>query len=347
MPQVRGEAGAGAGRRDGTCPEPYNPSLEPSTLNAIPKPTSRRYVVKLVQELDGATAATFTAPSDRDRSKSVLADLQKTAGDFRALAGRALEAVAAGIVPRLRRAFTVQAGDQRLAHARPPSDRGWITLADGQQTLPAGRSTRSLPASSPASGAHPLRCSRPRHKSVRLSKQAAWGACMCASCSDMGWIVLAYDAWHVAGGALEAVAAGIVPSSGSHALSKRAARDSMRASKPACMGCTMPAGDWRTWPAGRWRQRAGGSVPRILPGCWSQACAAWWGRGRLLGTSWPATAPAGATHTPTCIRAGQPACMPSSAVHPRTACPDTRCAGAASGAQRAWARQVLGALGTL
>ena len=37
---------------------------------------ARRYVLKLVQELEGATAGTFTAPSDRDRSKSVLADLQ-------------------------------------------------------------------------------------------------------------------------------------------------------------------------------------------------------------------------------------------------------------------------------
>ena len=63
-----------------------------------------RYVLKLVQELEGATAGTFPAPSDRDRAKSVLADLQKTAGDFRAMAGRALDAVAAGIVPRLRRA---------------------------------------------------------------------------------------------------------------------------------------------------------------------------------------------------------------------------------------------------
>ena len=61
-----------------------------------------RYVLKLVQELEAATAGTFTAPSDRDRAKSVLADLQKTAGDFRAMAGKALDAVAAGIVPRLR-----------------------------------------------------------------------------------------------------------------------------------------------------------------------------------------------------------------------------------------------------
>ena len=61
-----------------------------------------RYVVKLAQELEAATQATFTAPSDRDRAKSVLADLHKTAGDFRGMTVRALEVVAAGIVPRLR-----------------------------------------------------------------------------------------------------------------------------------------------------------------------------------------------------------------------------------------------------
>ena len=59
-------------------------------------------MVKLVQELEAATQATFTAPSDRDRAKSVLADLQKTAGDFRSMTARAVDVVAAGIVPRLR-----------------------------------------------------------------------------------------------------------------------------------------------------------------------------------------------------------------------------------------------------
>ena len=57
---------------------------------------------KLLQELEGGALAVFPAPSDRDRVKSVLADLAKTASDFRIIASKGLDLVSNGILPRLR-----------------------------------------------------------------------------------------------------------------------------------------------------------------------------------------------------------------------------------------------------
>lgn len=70
---------------------------------AQPTPlVGRRYVGKLLQELEHGALAVFPAPSDRDRVKSVLADLQKTASDFRIIASKGLDLLANGILPRLR-----------------------------------------------------------------------------------------------------------------------------------------------------------------------------------------------------------------------------------------------------
>ncbi|WIA35384.1 hypothetical protein OEZ86_003832 [Tetradesmus obliquus] len=60
------------------------------------------YISKLRQELEGHAERLFTSPSEQDRLRSVLVDMTKTAGDFRAAAHKALEAVADGLLPRLR-----------------------------------------------------------------------------------------------------------------------------------------------------------------------------------------------------------------------------------------------------
>lgn len=44
----------------------------------------------------------FASQSDLDRLRSVLVDMTKTASDFRAAAAKALEALADGLLPRLR-----------------------------------------------------------------------------------------------------------------------------------------------------------------------------------------------------------------------------------------------------
>ncbi len=59
-------------------------------------------MLKLRDELEVQAAALFAAPADRERIKSVLADLAKTSSDFRHIAGRALDHLSAGILPRLR-----------------------------------------------------------------------------------------------------------------------------------------------------------------------------------------------------------------------------------------------------
>ncbi|KAF6250525.1 component of oligomeric golgi complex 4, partial [Scenedesmus sp. NREL 46B-D3] len=60
------------------------------------------YISKLRQELEGHAERLFTSASEQDRLRSVLVDMTKTAGDFRAAANKALEAVADGLLPRLR-----------------------------------------------------------------------------------------------------------------------------------------------------------------------------------------------------------------------------------------------------
>ncbi|KAK9830013.1 hypothetical protein WJX72_009198 [[Myrmecia] bisecta] len=64
--------------------------------------TSSMYVLKLRQELEEFTSQLFTALNDRDRIKSVLADLTKTSSDFKQITSRALDHLATGIMPRLR-----------------------------------------------------------------------------------------------------------------------------------------------------------------------------------------------------------------------------------------------------
>lgn len=61
-----------------------------------------RYVGKLRTDLESFAGDVFTAPSARDRVQSILADLKKTAGDFDAIAARAVEQLANGLMPRIR-----------------------------------------------------------------------------------------------------------------------------------------------------------------------------------------------------------------------------------------------------
>ena len=79
-----------------------------------------RYVLKLRTELEEQAAALFGAPSDRERIKSVLADLAKTSSDFKHIAGKALDHLSSGIVPRLRCALLVHP-EWRLINAFPLS----------------------------------------------------------------------------------------------------------------------------------------------------------------------------------------------------------------------------------
>ena len=68
------------------------------------------YIQKLRQELERTAQATPYAAPDKDRIRSCLGDLGKTAGDYRALSSSALEAVARGIVPRLRSNLDILTG---------------------------------------------------------------------------------------------------------------------------------------------------------------------------------------------------------------------------------------------
>ncbi len=63
---------------------------------------ARRYVGKLRGELEEGAFAVFSGAAERERAKSVLADLAKTASDFKAITGRALDTLSSAIVPRLR-----------------------------------------------------------------------------------------------------------------------------------------------------------------------------------------------------------------------------------------------------
>jgi len=68
------------------------------------------YIQKLRRELERTAQGTPYAASDKDRIRSCLGDLGKTAGDYRALSSSALEAVARGIVPRLRSNLDILTG---------------------------------------------------------------------------------------------------------------------------------------------------------------------------------------------------------------------------------------------
>ncbi|KAG2447879.1 hypothetical protein HYH02_007335 [Chlamydomonas schloesseri] len=60
------------------------------------------YAAKLRAELEAHTGGLLAAPADREKARLVLADLAKTGGDFRSLASRGLEALAEGLLPRLK-----------------------------------------------------------------------------------------------------------------------------------------------------------------------------------------------------------------------------------------------------
>jgi hypothetical protein len=63
---------------------------------------SGRYAQKLREELEDSSYEVFHAVNERERIKSVLADLSKTSSDFSVLASKALEQLSSGILPRLR-----------------------------------------------------------------------------------------------------------------------------------------------------------------------------------------------------------------------------------------------------
>ena len=83
-----------------------------------------RYVLKLRTELEEQAVALFSAPSDRERIKSVMADLAKTSSDFKHIAAKALDHLSSGIVPRLRCA----ASPHRERAARIASGRSFWRL---------------------------------------------------------------------------------------------------------------------------------------------------------------------------------------------------------------------------
>jgi hypothetical protein len=61
-----------------------------------------RYVGKLREELEESSYHFFASNNERERIKSVLADLSKTSSDFAHITARALEQLSTAIVPRLR-----------------------------------------------------------------------------------------------------------------------------------------------------------------------------------------------------------------------------------------------------
>ncbi|KAK9819498.1 hypothetical protein WJX81_007056 [Elliptochloris bilobata] len=96
---VAAQCGEGAGASG----DASQAAEQAAALNNADMSTS--YVLKLRAELEEQAAALFGAPSDRERIKSVLADLAKTSSDFKHIAGKALDHLSSGIVPRLRPAF--------------------------------------------------------------------------------------------------------------------------------------------------------------------------------------------------------------------------------------------------
>lgn len=62
----------------------------------------RRYVGKLREELEESSYHYFANSNERERIKSVLADLSKTSSDFAHITSRALEQLSTAIVPYLR-----------------------------------------------------------------------------------------------------------------------------------------------------------------------------------------------------------------------------------------------------
>ena len=61
-----------------------------------------RYVAKLRKQLEDACADIFSSTDDRERIRSVLSDLSKTAADFKQIVTRAAESFVVGLMPRVR-----------------------------------------------------------------------------------------------------------------------------------------------------------------------------------------------------------------------------------------------------
>lgn len=74
-------------------------------------------MLKLRGELEEQAAALFGAPSDRERIKSVLADLAKTSSDFKHIASKAVDHLSSGMVPCLRCASMPEHQGQGIAAA--------------------------------------------------------------------------------------------------------------------------------------------------------------------------------------------------------------------------------------
>ncbi|PSC72320.1 conserved oligomeric Golgi complex subunit 4 isoform B [Micractinium conductrix] len=98
-------AGA-SGRLVGAAPaelgEPPGPAAAASAAAFNNAEVSSGYVGKLRQQLEDLAAQIFYQANDRDRIKLVLADLGKTASDFRQITTKALDQLCGGLMPRLR-----------------------------------------------------------------------------------------------------------------------------------------------------------------------------------------------------------------------------------------------------
>ncbi len=83
-----------------------------SALHAAPfnnAEMSAVYVTRLRTQLEELVVQLFQGPVDREKVKSVLADLGKTSTDFRGLATKALDTLCGGVMPRLRHVLDAMA----------------------------------------------------------------------------------------------------------------------------------------------------------------------------------------------------------------------------------------------
>jgi hypothetical protein len=126
-------AGAGARLAAAAPAAPGAPLSAAAAAAAAPlnnAEVSAGYAGKLREQLEGLAGRAFAAPHDRDRVSLVLADLSKTAADFRALAARGADGAVAALAPRLRPALDAAAAapyelDASAAAEAPPPGAGW------------------------------------------------------------------------------------------------------------------------------------------------------------------------------------------------------------------------------
>eukprot|EP00891_Asterochloris_glomerata_P008941 jgi/Astpho2/8941/Aster-02621 len=96
---LEGQWKVGTGELPGNA-APTDPAQHAAILNN--PDMSAMYVHKLRKELEDAASWLFRSPNDRERVRSVLDDLSKTAGDFAAISRRALDHLCNGLLPKLR-----------------------------------------------------------------------------------------------------------------------------------------------------------------------------------------------------------------------------------------------------